>query len=246
LTCRVVEIADPRHDLRIVGLDVVDGGPFAFRPGQYASVTFGELPPRDYSMANRSEEARLEFHIGHDGGGDGVSGYVARQLRLGEEVRLEGPYGNAWLRREHRGPVLAIAGGSGLAPIKSIVETLLEAGARQDIHLYYSAGEAAELYLDDRFRALADAHANFRYVPVLSRAEPESGRRSGRIGDLLLSDFGEFTGIKAYLAGPPALVESLVELLAAAGLAEADIHADPFITEAEKVARQAAEDRDEG
>lgn len=73
-------------------------------------------------MANRPDEPCLEFHVRHSHGG-GASACSVRQLRLGEGIWVEGPFGDAWLRADHAGPILAIAGGSGLAPIRSIVKT---------------------------------------------------------------------------------------------------------------------------
>src|SRR5262249_871037 len=140
LDCRVAGFTDATHDIRIVRLKTVGGGPFAFHAGQYASVRFEGQPARDYSMANRPDEPVLELHVRHTHAA-GASGHVARSLRLGEPVTVTGPYGDAWLRLDHQGPILAVAGGSGLAPIKSIVDTALAAGVKRPIHLYFGARE---------------------------------------------------------------------------------------------------------
>ncbi len=236
LSCGVAGLEDATHDVRVVRLEIMAGGPFHFSPGQYASVTFDTLPPRDYSMANRPDQARLEFHIRHTRD-DGASGYVARELRLGDRVKVEGPYGEAWLRQDHAGPILAIAGGSGLAPIKSIVETALVAGMQQNIHLYFAVSDEPDIYLEDRFRALARGYPNLRFVPVLSDPSGPTGRRTGLVSVAVAADFADLDGFKAYLAGPPAMVEAAVQVLVTRGLGRADIHADPFYTEAEKAAR---------
>ncbi|MFQ5984317.1 MAG: FAD-binding oxidoreductase [Alphaproteobacteria bacterium] len=236
LTCRVVGLEDATHDVRVVRLEIIAGGPFRFAAGQYASVTFDALAPRDYSMANRPDEAMLEFHVRHMQD-EGASGFVASKLRLGDTVKVEGPYGEAWLRQDHAGPILAIAGGSGLAPIKSIVETALAAGMRQDIHLYFGGRDETDLYLEEHFRALARIHPNLRFVPVLSNPGTAAARRSGLLSDAIGEDFAGFERVKAYIAGPPLLVETVAEMLARRGLGRGDIHADPFWTEAEKAAR---------
>ena len=239
LSCRVVGLERATYDVWIVRLEIVGGGPFGFLAGQYARVRFGALPPRDYSMANRPDQAILEFHI-RDMGDDGASGYVARDLRLGEEIGVEGPLGEAWLRRDHAGPILAIAGGSGLAPIKSIVEAALVAGMSQDIRLYFGVRDDRDIYLEEHFRALARAHSNLRFVPVVSDAAGSTRRRTGLVGDAVAADLNELTdvnGTKAYLAGPPVMVEAAVEMLVRRGLGREHIHADPFYTEAEKAAR---------
>ncbi|HEV7371872.1 2Fe-2S iron-sulfur cluster-binding protein [Arenibaculum sp.] len=232
LSCRVVSVERATHDIRVLRLAVVSGGPFSFSAGQFASLTFDGLPARDYSMANRPEEAELEFHVRDMGGR--VSRHVAERLRPGDDVTVTGPSGTAHLREGHTGPILAVAGGSGLAPVKSVVETALARGMRQPIHLFFGARDERDLYLLDRFEALAAAHPNFRFVPVLSAPEGPTGRRTGYVGEVAAAALPDLDGCKAYLAGPPAMVEGTVPLLEARGMRAADIHADAFYTEAEK------------
>jgi CDP-4-dehydro-6-deoxyglucose reductase/ferredoxin-NAD(P)+ reductase (naphthalene dioxygenase ferredoxin-specific) len=242
VVCRVVALEGLTHDTRRVALAVESGGPFSFAAGQYAKLRFGDLPPRDYSMANRPDEPVLEFFIRRMAAGV-ASAHAVEQLRLDDAVTVDGPYGQSWLRRRHAGPILAIAGGSGLAPIKSIVETALSLGLRQRIHLYFGVAEERDLFLEDRFRALAAAHPNFRFVPVLSAPADPTSRRTGAVHASVAADFARLDGAKAYLAGPPPMVEAATALLRERGVAEADIHADPFYSEAENAARGRAPER---
>lgn len=235
ILCRVAAAEMATHDIRIIRLEQGDGGPLVFSAGQYAALAFDGLPARDYSMANRPDEPALEFHIRDLG--DGVSRHAVRRLAPGDRVMLEGPFGEAWLRADHPGPILAIAGGSGLAPIKAIVETALALGLRQDIHLYFGCRTARDLYLERHFLGLAARHQNLRYVPVLSEPGPGAGgRRTRPVGAAVAADFRALHGAKAYLAGPPAMIEATLPMLQLKGVAAEDIHADPFVTEAEKAA----------
>lgn len=236
LSCRVAGIDALTHDIRRVLLAIEEGGPFAFSAGQFASLGFAALPPRDYSMASRPGERLLEFHIRRMGAGS-VSAHVTSELRLGDPVSLRGPLGNAYLRDGHCGPILAVAGGSGLAPIKSIVETALARAPARAIRLYFGAREERDLYLVEHFSALAARHANFRFVPVLSEPRGETAYRTGLVQDAAAEAPTSLAGAKAYLAGPPGMVEAACAMLRAGGLAEADIHADAFYSEAEKAAR---------
>jgi ferredoxin-NAD(P)+ reductase (naphthalene dioxygenase ferredoxin-specific) len=239
LDCEVTGVEAATHDIRIVRLAIRAGGPFDFSAGQYASVIFDKdrLPPRDFSMANRPGGDTLEFHIRLMAGG-AVTPYVANTLKPGERVRVVGPYGNAFYRPRHAGPILAIAGGSGLAPIKSTVEEALARGAKQPIHLYFGVRAERDLYLEDHLRALAAKHANLKVTPVLSEPDGPTERRTGFLSEAIGKDFptakGGLDGYKAYLAGPPIMVETCTRVLKHAGLARQNCHADAFYTEADK------------
>ena len=233
--CRVVHLEKATHDIRILRLEP-PGERLAFRAGQYAKLGFAALPPRDYSMANPPDEPLLEFHIRDVG--DGASRYAVRQLVRGETVAVSGPLGDAHLRDEHAGPLLAIAGGSGLAPMKAIVETALRRDPMRAIHLYFGVRSDRDLYLAEHFGQLASVHPRFRFVPVVAEPGGPSPWRSGLVGDAVVADIKDFTHSKAYLAGPPPMVEATVALLRARGLAAADIHADPFYSEEENRRRR--------
>jgi len=238
LGCRVAGVEDATHDIHIVRLAIESGGPFDYSPGQYAQVTFAGLPARDYSMASRPGEKLIEFHIRATKGGV-VSQYVAKRLGEGDEVKLVGPYGAAHLRESHRGPIVALAGGSGLAPVRAIVEQALATGMEQDITLYFGVRAERDLYLEEHFKRLGEEYPNLNFIPVLS--EPDASgtdgpgeRRTGFLADALAADFTELDGAKAYLAGPPIMVETCTEALAKLGLRRQDVHADAFYTEADK------------
>jgi naphthalene 1,2-dioxygenase ferredoxin reductase component len=234
LVCRVADIAPLTHDITRVRLAIESGGPFTFSAGQYASLHFDDLPARDYSMANRPDEPALEFHVRRMGPGS-TSAYVAERLTPGDEVIVEGPYGASWLREKHAGPIIAVAGGSGLAPIKAIVETALSSGMRQPIHVYFGARDERDIYLERDFRALAAAHPNFRFTPVLSEPSAPTARRRGLVHEAACADLDTVAGAKAYVAGAPAMVEAATRLLIdVKGMRAEDIHADAFYSEAEK------------
>src|SRR5688572_21334829 len=135
MRCRVLEIEALTHDIRGVRLAVEAGGPMTFSAGQYAEVEFAPGLSRHYSMANTPEEAELVFHVRHMPGVR-TSAHVATRLKVGDKVKVSGPLGVSYLREHHRGPVLLIAGGSGLAPIQSILCTLLARGYAAPVRLY--------------------------------------------------------------------------------------------------------------
>jgi CDP-4-dehydro-6-deoxyglucose reductase/ferredoxin-NAD(P)+ reductase (naphthalene dioxygenase ferredoxin-specific) len=233
LDCRVAAIAAPTHDVRIVRLDIEDGGPFAFSAGQFASLHFADLPGRDYSMANPPSAEQLEFHIRALPGGK-VSEHVARDLGVGDAVRVVGPSGTAHLRQKHRGAILAIAGSTGLAPILSIIKSAIAADMPQAIQLYFGVRQLRDLYAMDELAALAERHATLSVIPVISEPEADCVHRTGLVTDAVAEDHADLDGAKAYIAGPPAMVEAALDLLQGLRLRGQDCHADAFFTEAEK------------
>lgn len=233
LDCRVKTVDRLTHDITGVTLAIEGGGPFTFTAGQFARVTFPGQKTRDYSMASRPDEADLVFHIRHMIGGT-VSAFVADALKPGMTVKVEGPHGVAHLKESHAGPILAIAGGSGLAPIKSIVETALATGRRGPVHLYFGARDERDIYLEDRFKALAARHPNLSVHIVLSQPTGATARRTGFLHEAIAADFQSLDGAKAYVAGPPIMVEAVTPVLTQRKMRREDIHADAFYTEAEK------------
>ena len=231
LTCKVVSLDDATHDIKRIRLELVSGGPFDFSAGQFASVTFEGCPPRDYSMANVPGDPIIEFHIRRTAGG-ATSAHVAETLKVGDQVRVEGPFGASYLRESHRGPIIAVAGGSGMAPIKSVVERALQKELPQHIYLYFGVRSERDLYLHDHFGALAEKHRNLHFIPVLSDGG-DSSLRQGLVHEAVAQDFDEVDGCTAYLAGPPVMVEAATLLLEQRGMRRIDIHADAFYTAAE-------------
>ena len=234
MRCKVVGVARLTHDIVRLRLEIAAGGPYAFSAGQYARLEFPVAPgkPRDYSMANRPDEPLLEFHVRVMAGGS-VSQRVIAGLKPGDMVRVSGPLGTAYLRSRHRGPMLCIAGGSGLAPVKSIVESALAAGCTQPVHLYFGVRAERDVYFESELAQLQARHPNFRAHIVLSEGGPAPAagllpRRAGWVTEAAAADLPDLTGFKAYFAGPPPMVEAASALARERGLTPRDIHADAF------------------
>jgi NAD(P)H-flavin reductase/ferredoxin len=225
MRCRVLEIEALTHDIRGVRLAVEAGGPMGFSAGQYAELEFAPGLSRHYSMANTPEESELVFHVRHMPGGR-TSSHVASRLRVGDKVKVAGPLGVSYLRDTHRGPVLLVAGGSGLAPIQSILCALLERGHEAPVKLYFGVRSERDLYHEDLLKDLAARHSNFAYHVVLSEQIGTKGRRYGLVHEAI--DLPIPQDVMAYLAGPPVMVEAASALLSSHGVAPRQIHADAF------------------
>ena len=246
MQCRVVEVSFATHDVLRLRLAVESGGPYTFSAGQFAKLQFGFAPDttRDYSMANRPDEPVLEFHIRCIAGG--VSGYIPSRLKQGDLVRVSGPFGTSYLREQHPGPIIAISGGTGLAPIRSIVATALAKGLERELHLYFGVRGERDVYAEAGLRAWQALHPNLEVHVVLSDETGEDAaqrgkgsradaraRRYGLVTDAVRADFPHFQGVQAYLAGPPAMVDAATMLLCGGGVPPRDIHADAFYSAAD-------------
>jgi len=229
LNGRVTAITDATHDIKQIQLVINGDDSLAFTAGQYARLTFAGAPTRDYSMASGPGERVLEFHIRRVPGGAATQ-HIHALLKVDDPVLVEGPFGSSYLREQHTGPILCVAGGSGLAPIKGIVETAIARGMKQPIHVYFGVRSSRDLYLVDHFEGLTQRHPNLRFTPVLSEASLGARWRTGLVTDAFAKDLQDLDGWKAYVAGPPPMVEAAIQISTARGMRSTDLHADVFFT----------------
>ncbi|MGE0762970.1 MAG: 2Fe-2S iron-sulfur cluster-binding protein [Bdellovibrionales bacterium] len=226
---KVVQKNRLTHDTWRVVLEA-ESHKFKFKPGQYSLLNITGFPPRNYSMSNQPNDRQLEFYIRQLPGGL-VSNYVNETLKEGDSVTVIGPLGSSYLRVVHAGPILLVAGGSGIAPIKSILDAAITNGMRQAIYLYFGVREEQDVYLLDHFRKLREQFPNFVFNIVVDRGSTNKAYRSGRLNDAIKIDFPAFHGKwNAYLAGPPQMVESVSNLIIMNGISKSTVWSDPFVT----------------
>ena len=199
----------------------------------------GERQSRAFSIANspadveRSGEIELNVRIVPGGQG---TGYLHQRLKVGDRLRLAGPYGRFFVRRSAQRPMVFMAGGSGLSSPRSMILDLLDGGCTLPITLVYGQRVRDELYYDAEFRALAEQHANFSYVPTLSSEAEGSGWDGARgfVHEAAKAHFGgTFAGHQAYLCGPPPMVEACIATLMQGRLFERDIFTEKFLSAAD-------------
>jgi ferredoxin-NAD(P)+ reductase (naphthalene dioxygenase ferredoxin-specific) len=221
----VVGIDDLTHDIKRVRLAL--SKPFAFSPGQYASLQFAPQHVRPYSMAVAAGGDEVEFHIRVVPGGR-VTSYVATQLKVGDAVRLSGPLGTAYLRQKTADPIVCIAGGTGLAPILSILRGMADRGATHPVHVYFGARSLRDVYgvawLDELKARLPNLTV---HVVVTSSSEPGL-YRMGVVTEAVKHDWDNLKGWRAYVAGAPAMVDASTILLRQKGVAAEHVYADAF------------------
>lgn len=210
--------------------------PLDFQAGQYINFHFApEIGHRAFSPANAPGAPMLELHVRLVPGGRGTQ-WIHQELKAGDRVQLSGPYGRFFVRKSARLPSLFMAGGSGLSGPRSMILDLLAEGSTLPIVLVHGARNAGELYYHEDFEELARQHANFTYVPVLSD-EPQDSEWKGRrqfVHEAAKEHFaGDFRGHKAYLCGPPLMIEACIATLMQGRLFERDIYTEKFFSAAD-------------
>lgn len=222
----VLELTDIARCTRRLVVELDE--PMEFSAGQYAELVVpGSVVARQYSMANPpSESRRLEFHIKKVDGGLATEGWIFGSLRPGDRIELRGPLGQFALVHPQEEPAILIGGGTGLAPLKSIVRHALSSDLVPSIDLYHGGRGQADLYDVDFFRALEAADSRFRYHPVLSEEQWDGA--TGMVTDVVLDDFASCRGRSAYLCGPPAMVAAAVKALKRHRMAPRSIFKEEF------------------
>ena len=234
LRCRVEQVEHLTKDIVSVKLSLLFGNRLSFNPGQFVIATFQGLPGREYSIANSPDSELLEFYVRRIAGG-AVSPFIANHLKPGEPVTIEGPFGIMYYREEREGPILALAGGSGLSAIQPIVIESLRDKPDREIWLYHGVRDESDIFRQELFESLALRHRCFSYVPVLSQPSKQTGCRVGMLASVVASDFSTVEEFTAYMAGPPPMIDSCTETLRNKGILEGRIFADPFFTEADRI-----------
>lgn len=222
----ITEVEHVTPSIVRIRAEAPDASLFAFNAGQYAHVSINGLPGRDFSLANTPEELALEFHVRDMG--TPVSHEIKANAALGQGISVRGPYGEAHLREGETNPMICMGGGSGLAPIESIVRTALLFGMSQPITVYACARSQAELYDIERLEKIASDADHVRIHAVVSEAENavSSDFRRGFAHDVLVEDFADLSGHTIHVCGPPAMVSAVTRAGKEAGCQR--IFSDPF------------------
>ena len=215
-------------DVAHLTLQLPDGASFDYLPGQYVNVLIGDGRTRSFSMATPPRDGLIELHIRRIPGGVFTDSRLAA-LAPGDRLEVELPHGSFFLRKEDFRPLLMVATGTGLAPIKSILESLLDDPDCPPVSLYWGMRTEADLYLHGEIQSWAGRLEDFNYVPVLSRAgEGWQGRR-GHVQHAVIEDIEDLSEHAIYLCGSPNMVSAAKSLFLARGASINHIYADSFL-----------------
>jgi phenol hydroxylase P5 protein len=237
----VSKIEDLTPTIKGVWIKLDDPAGMTFQAGQYVNLHYGAnggitAETRAFSLANPPSAAgEVELNIRLVPNGK-VTTWVHNELKVGDQVKIAGPYGRFFVRKSANTPSIFFAGGSGLSSPRSMIADLLAEGSQLPITLIYGARSRDELYYHADFLALADKYPHFTYVPALS-AEPEGSDWSGYRGfvhEAAKAHFNnDFREHKAYLCGPPVMIEACITTLMQGRLFERDIYTEKFFSAAD-------------
>jgi CDP-4-dehydro-6-deoxyglucose reductase len=230
LPCRVSDTKQLAHDVMRLDLKLPEGTDFKFLAGQYIDFLLKTGHRRSFSIANAPHDGEhLELHIRHAKGGE-FTDFVFEHLETRALLRMEGPLGSFYLREDSERPIIFMAGGTGFAPIKGIIEHALHKGITRPMYLYWGVRSRRDLYMDELPRQWAAEHEYITYVPVLSdpQAEDNWQGRTGFVHDAIMADFDDLSGFDIYAGGPPQMVHSGFDAFATKGLTEEHYFSDSF------------------
>jgi CDP-4-dehydro-6-deoxyglucose reductase, E3 len=233
LPCRIARLAPLAPDVMQLLLRLPSVEPLRFHPGQYLDVLLEGGRRRSFSIASPPHDSELiELHVRRVSGGgftERLFGSGAAPLAPGSLLRIEGPIGQ-FTYRDGAGPALLVAGGTGFAPLKSMLRHALETGSRRRLHLYWGARHTGDVYEEALLLEWVRRQPQFSFTAVLSEATAAEAahHRSGWVHEAVLADHPDLSGCEVYAAGPPAMIEAIRGAFPRHGLPPGRLHFDSF------------------
>jgi len=213
LPCRVQKIARPTGDVAILYLKLPANERLQFLPGQYIDFLLKDGKRRSFSLANAPHDDEfLQVHIRHVPGGQ-FTDHVFGTMKERDILRFEGPLGSFYLKKKKKSgkkPIVLLAGGTGFAPIKAIVEHARHHSLDRPMSLYWGARNRSGLYLDELAQDWAKTIPEFKYVPVLSDNLPEDNwqGRTGLVHQAAMADLPDLSQHQVYACGAPGMIDA--------------------------------------
>lgn len=226
LPARIHELQPLSEDVLHVVLRLPPRSGLRYLAGQYVNIIGAGGLRRSYSMANAPQgDDRLEFFIRRVPGGE-MSDYWFQRAALGDLLRIDGPRGSFYLRQPAGRDLVLLATGTGIAPIKAMLENLASAQPRS-VHLLWGGRTQSDLFWQP-----AQADLPLKYTPVLSRAGSDWSGARGHVQQVLLQGKADLAQTDVYACGSSAMLASAQAALLAAGLPAQRFHADAFVSSA--------------
>ena len=228
LPCRIAELDKLAPDVLRVKLRLPPTSTFSFIPGQYIDVIGINGTRRSYSLANASDsEKLLELHVRAVSGGT-MSDYWFNHAKSNDLLRLNGPLGTFFLRECKNTDIFFLATGTGIAPVKAMLESLIhvpEDQQPQSITVLWGGRKPEDFYID-----LAAIPGKYRYIPVISRPHKDWTGAEGYVQNILLSTAPDLSNAVIYACGSDNMIHSAKQVLSNAGLPLARFYSDAFVS----------------
>jgi Na+-transporting NADH:ubiquinone oxidoreductase subunit F len=227
----VEAITPMSHDTRMFRFRLDDPSKIEFKPGQFVQFRIpGAGEERAYSIASSSNDHGCVELIVRLVPGGLCTTYMFNKLAIGDEIWLTGPYGEFFLQEKTESPIICVGGGSGSAPIRSIITYLAEKNSTRTIRSFYGGRTPKDIYLTEYYDDLSKQLADFEHIPAIS--EPEDGDgwqgEKGLITEVIERRVPDVTGWEAYMCGPPVMLHYAKLLLIKLGIDEDCIYFDEF------------------
>ncbi|WP_017727840.1 NADH:ubiquinone reductase (Na(+)-transporting) subunit F [Halalkalibacterium ligniniphilum] len=236
-TCSTVveKIESLTHDIRKLSLKIENSEQLTFHSGQFVDIYLpGEDTYRSYSMANTpSQSNRLEFMIKIFKGGK-FSTLLDEKLKLGDQLTIRGPFGNCIRRDENTGDIILLGGGSGMAPLWSILNDMAEKNVKRKVTFFYGARTKNDLFYLEKFKQIASKLEDFTFIPALSESDPSDNwdGETGLITEVLERHIDPSlakSDLEAFLCGPAPMIDASIEVLKRKGVTSDRIFFDKFV-----------------
>jgi len=197
-------------DVSVLQLRLPAGRRARFKAGQYLQVALPDGSRRSYSMANPPHESdSLQLHIRHVAGGQFTR--IVSQLEAGDVLQVELPYGNFELREESPAPLLCVAGGTGFAPVKSLLDDLVKKRLERPVTLIWGARNRGGLYLMAAVQRWCKLLPGFKFIAAVEDGGDAQalGAFHGRVDDAVRARCAALAGYEVYCCGAPAMVAAV-------------------------------------
>lgn len=224
---RVVDVSVLGPDVRRLSIALPEQVELKFNPGQYMNVLLGDGERRSFSMASAAGVPVLDFHIKRVPGGR-FTDHMLSSLKAGDRLDVELPLGSFRFHAEDYRPLVVVVTGTGLAPAKAILESLMDDPDCPPVWLYWGARSEADLYLHDEIQQWGARLYEFQYVPVLSRPGIGWAGRQGYVQHAVCEDFADLSEYAVYLCGSPTMIDDARRHFLEKGASIDHLYADSF------------------
>lgn len=228
MPARVIEKKMLADDVVGVWLKTSPVNPIRYVAGQYIDILLEGGRRRSFSIANAPrEDGVVELHLRHVPGGRFVE-WVINEMPDKAMLRFEGPLGAFYLREDSQRPILLMAGGTGFAPARAILQQIMAQGIERPVHFFWGARAQKDLYMDSEVRAWAAERDSLQYTPVLSEADAGWSGETGFVHEALLRAYPDLSAQEVYMSGPPPMIQAGKQAFAQAGLDADHLYYDSF------------------